>query len=115
MSAFSFNDIPEIMGVLLEKLNRVETLLENKQPKELKQDHWFDLDGLIEYDPEKRSKATFYGYVHRREIPHHKKGKKLLFLKSEIDEWLKKDRVFTSDEVVENAHLFLKKKGGNNE
>ena len=31
---------------------------------------------------------TIYGLVSRREIPHQKKGKRLYFLKSKIDEWL---------------------------
>lgn len=72
------------------------------------QDRWFDLDELTDYDPEKRTRATFYGYVHRKEIPFHKRGKKLYFLKSEIDEWLKAGRKKTVDEIEADA----KKEGG---
>ncbi|MDR1342763.1 MAG: helix-turn-helix domain-containing protein [Prevotellaceae bacterium] len=30
--------------------------------------------------------------TYQRSIPYHKKGKKLMFLKSEIDNWLKEGR-----------------------
>jgi len=73
-------------------------------------DQWFDLNELVTYDPEKRTKATFYGYVHHNEIPYHKRGKKLTFLKSEIDEWLKKGRKKTIDELNEDVSISLKSK-----
>ena len=85
----------------------------NEQP--INQDCWLNLDQLVEYDPEKRTKATFYGYIHRRSIPFHKRGKRLTFLQSEINEWLKQGRKLTISEIAENASLNIKhKKRGNN-
>ncbi|MFC2080372.1 helix-turn-helix domain-containing protein, partial [Bacteroidota bacterium] len=52
---------------------------------------------------EKRSKATFYGYIHNRSIPFHKRSKKLVFLKSEIDDWLKAGRRKTRSEIESEA------------
>lgn len=61
-------------------------------------DKWFTLNELVDYDPEKRAKQTFYGLVSRGAIPYHKRGKKLTFLKSEIDFWLRSaSRVSASD------------------
>jgi tmRNA-binding protein len=34
-------------------------------------------------------KLKVYAWIGQRSIPYHKKGKKLMFLKSEIDSWLK--------------------------
>ncbi len=77
-------------------------------------DQWFDLDGLIDYDPGRRSKATFYKLTGKREIPFYKPAKKLLFLKSEIDSWLKTSRKKTVEEISSEANTYLKKKGRRN-
>jgi hypothetical protein len=47
-------------------------------------------------------------------IPVHKGGKKLRFLKSEIDSWLKQGRKKTLAETASEAEAYLHKKGGNN-
>jgi len=74
---------------------------------------WLDLNELIEYDPEKRTKPTWYSKVSKGEVPFHKKGKKLYFLKSEIDEWLKSGKRKTNAEIDQEAEAYLsnKKKG----
>jgi site-specific DNA-methyltransferase (adenine-specific) len=46
-------------------------------------------DELCEYMPDRPTKATVYGWVHANKVPVHKGGKKLRFLKSEIDNWMK--------------------------
>jgi hypothetical protein len=52
--------------------------------------------------------------VHSGLIPVHKGGKKLRFLKSEIDNWIKQGRKKTLAETASEAESYLKKKGGNN-
>ena len=79
---------PEELQVLIEKsVKKVLTEL-----KELKQeetsDRWMNLNELCEYMPDRPSKATVYGWVNLGKIPVHKGGKKLRFLKSEIDNWM---------------------------
>lgn len=79
---------PEELQVLIEKsVKKVLTEL-----KELKQeetsDSWMNLNELCEYMPDRPSKATVYGWVSLGKIPVHKGGKKLRFLKSEIDNWM---------------------------
>jgi excisionase family DNA binding protein len=76
-------------------------------------DRWLDLNELIAFDPEKRSKSTIYAYVLRREIPFHKNGKKLLFLKSEIENWLLGGRKKTSSEITSDAIVALKQSKSN--
>lgn len=51
-------------------------------------DKWLSICDLIDYLPDKTARATIYGWVSQGLIPYHKYGKKLTFLKSEIDEWL---------------------------
>jgi hypothetical protein len=100
------------------RLNNIESLLldlkHNPKQKvvESDADRWLDLNELVAYDPEKRSKQTFYSYIGQRRIPFHKKSKKLLFLKSEIDFWLKQGRKTTMAENAANADKHLEKLGG---
>lgn len=98
------NEVSEIKRLLLEK--------SNEQPTE--PDCWFDLNELCQYHPDKPSKPTVYGWVNACTIPVHKGGKKLRFLKSEIDNWLKQGRKKTLAETASEAEAYLKKKGGCN-
>jgi predicted DNA-binding transcriptional regulator AlpA len=54
-----------------------------------------------------------YGWVNAGTIPVHKGGKKLRFLKSEINNWLKQGRKKTLAELASEADTYLsnKKKG----
>jgi len=84
----------------------------NEQPTET--DRWFDLNELCIYHPDKPSKPTVYGWVHSGLIPVHKGSKKLRFLKSEIDSWIKQGRKKTYAEIAIEAEQYLTKKGLNN-
>ena len=98
------NEVREIKKLLLD--------LSNEQPTET--DRWFDLNELCIYHPDKPSKPTVYGWVNAGAIPVHKGGKKLRFLKSEIDAWLRQGRKKTMAETASEADTYLKKKGGYN-
>ena len=77
-------------------------------------DRWFNVDELCRYLPDRPAKQTIYGKVSSNEIPHYKDSKKLRFLKSEIDQWLKQGRKKTSLELqtdIETAtDTFLSKR-----
>ncbi len=92
-------------------VKEAQTELQPQKSNQPNPDRWFDLNELVDYDPEKRSKPTFYNYVHKGTIPYHKRKKKLIFLKSEIDEWLKSGRVKTNAEIETDADDYLTKKG----
>ena len=115
MEQITFNTLPEAVAQLHRKLSHIENLLfQQSQSSKISEDRWFDLEELMAYDPEKRSKPTFYRYVQDQTIPFHKKGKKLTFLKSEIDLWLKEGRRKTIEEIETEAvdSLLSKKRGG---
>jgi excisionase family DNA binding protein len=98
------HEVGEIRRLLLERSNE-------QQPEP---DRWFDLNALCKYHPDKPSKPTVYGWVNAGTIPVHKGGKKLRFLKSEIDTWLRQGRKRTLAETANEADTYLKRKGGNN-
>jgi len=55
----------------------------------------------------KRSVATIYGYVHRREIPVTKRGGKLLFFRKDLLSWLNAGKRLTNEEISQAAHESL--------
>jgi len=113
-SELSFNDVPKAVAHLINKVERIETFLIAKQPQTQEGDHWLNLDDLCKYHPDHPAKPTVYGWIGQRSIPYHKKGKKLMFLKSEIDSWLKEGRRKTAAEIQAEAAQFItaNKKGG---
>lgn len=56
--------------------------------------------------------SSVYGFVHNKRIPYIKRGKRLIFEKSKIDEWLQGGRQRTIQEIEDNAcnNFFTSKK-----
>ena len=57
------------------------------------------------------AQQTLYGFTSQNKIPYIKKGKKLYFIKEELDKWLKNDDVY----ITNSLEIIPKKKGGNND
>jgi excisionase family DNA binding protein len=55
---------------------------------------------------------TIYGFTSNQTIPFIKKGKKLYFKRSDLDNWLQEGRKKTKEEII--AGINLKEKGGKN-
>lgn len=104
---------PEFQELIESSLQKILTSKAREPQPETNQ--WFDLSELCEYHPDKPSKPTVYGWISQNKIPHHKGAKKLRFLKSEIDTWLKQGRKQTLAEIQQETDNYLsQKKGGRN-
>ncbi len=110
----SFNDMPKALAYLIDKVDKLETLLSVQTTAKVEpSDRWFNLQELCEYLPDRPARQTVYGWIGQHTVPYHKKGKKLQFLKSEIDAWLKSDKRKTAAELHAEAVRFVNsKKGG---
>ena len=110
----SFNDMPQALAYLINKVDKLETLLSNQKPITVEpSDRWLNLEELCQYLPDRPAKQTVYGWIGQHAIPYHKKGKKLQFLKSEIDNWLKTDKRKTAAELHAEALQYVNsRKGG---
>ncbi len=113
MNNVTFDNLPQAVSEIHDKLFQIEQILSvQKGDQNLKVDEWFNLNQLCIYHPDKPSKPTVYGWVNGGKIPVHKGGKKLRFLKSEIDTWLKQGRKKTLAETANEAEQYLKNKKG---
>lgn len=77
-------------------------------------DRWMTIKELVDYLPGKPAIQTIYHKVAEREIPHVKEMGKLMFRKSEIDEWLKNKKRKTVAEVYADAGSNLKPRRNKN-
>ncbi len=107
----TFEQLPEAVTMLTNEVSEMKRLLLNKQEQSSTEqpEQWLDLNELIKYDPEKRTKPTWYSKISKGEVPYHKKGKKLYFLKSEIDAWLRTGKCKSNAEIEAEARTYLLK------
>lgn len=100
----TFDQLPEVVSSLVDEVRGLKDLILNGQySKEPVKDEWFDVDGLCAYHPDKPAKKTVYDWVTLRRVPYHKDGKRLRFLKSEIDAWLAGGYHQTDEEMQATA------------
>ena len=109
MEKISFDNLPQAVSSLYEKLTNIENLLLN-QTNQHESDQLLtikDASSLLHL-----SVPTIYGYVSRNEIPFSKRhnSKRLWFSKKELIEWLSQGRNKTNSEIISEAHTYLKKK-----
>lgn len=53
------------------------------------------------------SKPTVYGYTCKRKIPFYKPSHRVLFLKSELIEWMQQFRVKTTEDIDREATKYI--------
>lgn len=99
----TFEKLPEAVSFLIGEVMELRKALSVKQESVIIPDKWMGIDELKEYLPDDPAKATIYGWVSKREIPYHKGGKKLRFLKSEIDQWLSTGKRKSESELQTEA------------
>jgi len=107
--SITFEQLPQAVNNLTKEVSELKRLLIKRQEKPIEdqQDVWLDLNELVAYDPEKRTKATWYSKISKGEVPYHKRFKKIYFLKSEIDEWLKAGKRKSNAEIEAEAYALM--------
>jgi excisionase family DNA binding protein len=101
MHQITFNDIPEILQKLYEKIESIENQL--IFPQQQDKDSLLTIEELCDYLPGRPAKQTVYGWVNNRIIEFERHGKRLYFRKSVIDAWLKNGRQKKNREIQTNA------------
>ncbi|MCD8287777.1 MAG: helix-turn-helix domain-containing protein [Porphyromonadaceae bacterium] len=108
----TFEDLPKAMSWMIDKLNsldaKIDSLSSVTQTEEA--DRWMNLKELREYLPSHPAEQTVYGWTSCHLIPYHKRGKSIMFLKSEIDSWLHDDKLKSQKELEDEAIRFVNAK-----
>lgn len=93
------NEVTQLRATLQEVLDRIKDIQFYQWHGN---DHWLSIDDLCEYIPSHPAKQTVYGWLCRYDISAYRipgMSKNMMFLQSEIDEWLLKNRVNTSKSI----------------
>lgn len=98
MEQFGFEKLPEVVGKLFEKVERIEQMLEQLCPQQTGGDELLNIQEAAAYL--KVSVQSIYARVNRLEIPVMKPGKRLYFSKAELREWVGRSRRKTAGELI---------------
>jgi predicted DNA-binding transcriptional regulator AlpA len=109
MNVITFEGLPAAVTELLTRIGNIEKILTEPKAKE-NVDEFLDIIETSKYI--KKAVPTIYGMVQQKEIPVCKRGKRLYFLKAELDNWIKGGRKKTIVEIQNEAeqHLVITKK-----
>jgi excisionase family DNA binding protein len=95
------------MDEILKRLDKIERLLESQN---LVQKDVFNFNETSEYL--ELSHSHLYKLTSTRQIPHFcPQGKKLYFNRQELDAWLQRNRLTTTEEIEKEATDYIIKKG----
>ena len=103
----TFEQLPHQVARLSGEINEIKKLLLQKEPSQ-------NLDRLLNVEECAQLLSicvpTLYSYTQNNKIPYSKKGKRLMFLKSEILDWVKSGRVKTVSEIEDETETYLSSK-----
>ena len=94
--------------IIIEKLNSIETLLKSMNRVEngnVTVTEILNVDEAAKYLSS--TKSYIYKQTSQNEIPHYKRGKKIYFKRSELDDWITKNRIWTKDEIEQKATDYI--------
>ena len=110
----TFDMIPMLMANLLEdnkilsaKLDDISKKISavNKNSKD--DDRRMDVTEAQKYIPGHPAVQTIYGWTSNNMIPYHKVGKRIYFVKSELDAWLLKEGHKSQDDLRREAEEYV--------
>ena len=113
----TFDMIPLMMANLLEdnrilaaKIDGLEKKINLSIPKKKDDDNErMDVAAAQKYIPGHPAIQTIYGWTSSGNIPYHKIGKRIYFVKSELDEWLSRDQHKSEDDLCKEAEEYVKR------
>ncbi|MES2807322.1 MAG: helix-turn-helix domain-containing protein [Bacteroidota bacterium] len=108
METITFDQLPNAVSLLLEKVSHLEKLLSEKENSPKDTEKSIDITQAAKFL--NMAVQTLYGKVSRKEIPVNKQGKHLHFYISELEDWLRQGRKRTIQEITENVKLPSRKK-----
>lgn len=102
-----FEELPNAVTLILQKVSRLESLLKQKQDNTTAeaQENILNIQEAANFL--NLSVPTIYSKVSRGELPFMKRGKRLYFSSTELMDYLKKGRQKTRNEIEQEAENHL--------
>ena len=111
----TFDMIPILMANLLEDNKLLSQKLDAINKKisasvgniNKDEDRRMDVSEAQKYIPGHPAVQTIYGWTSNNLIPYHKVGKRIYFIKSELDAWLLKEGHKSQDDLLREAEEYV--------
>ena len=100
-NTLTFDQLPEAISKIQDKLDNIELLLLQQQEQPREQDEIMPVTKAAIFL--NLAVPTVYSKVCRKELPVNKRGKRLYFYRSELTEWIKSGRKKTAEEIRDDA------------
>lgn len=116
----TFDMIPMLMANLLEdnkilsaKIDALNKKINMSLPANKKGDdnERMDVTEAQKYIPSHPAVQTIYGWTSNGQIPYHKIGKRIYFVKSELDDWLSNGKHKSDGDLRKEAEEYVKRHG----
>lgn len=107
----SFENLPQAVSLLIEKVDLLEQLLKSQQNISAPSDRPMSISEAAKFI--NLSVPTLYGLVSKRTIPFSKMGKRLYFSEAELTSWIKTGRKQTCIEMTSQSAIVLMNKKSN--
>ncbi len=100
MEKINFENLPQAVSLLIEKVDTLEQLLKSQQTiiSQAPSDKPMSISEAAKFV--NLTVPTLYGFVSKRTIPFSKVGKRLYFSETELTSWIQNGRQKTCDELV---------------
>ena len=100
MEKVNFENLPQAVSLLLEKVDSLELLLKSQQTiiSQAPSDRPMSITEAAKFV--NLTVPTLYGFVSKRTIPFSKVGKRLYFSETELTSWIQSGRKQTRDELI---------------
>ena len=110
----TFEMLPTLMLNLIEdnkvlsaKLDAINRKLSASMGNNKDEDERMDVTEAQKYIPSHPAVQTIYGWTSNNMIPYHKVGKRIYFLKSELDAWLSKEQHKSQEDLRKEAEEYV--------
>ncbi|MBE0661391.1 MAG: helix-turn-helix domain-containing protein [Bacteroidales bacterium] len=103
MKTISFNNLPEAVGLLIEKIDRLERILSEQttQSPSVAQPELMTVPQAAKFL--NLAVPTVYSMVSRGEFPYMKRSKRLYFSKDDLMNYVREGRQQTNAEIMDSA------------
>lgn len=106
---FTFEQLPEAVGLLHEKVDDLKQLVAALMaPDHSPQERFLGIEGAAEFLH--LAVPTVYDKVQKREIPFYKQSKRLYFLERDLQAYLESGRRRTNAEISAEADTYISRK-----
>ena len=106
--------IPMLMANLLEdnkilsaKIDAINRKISASVGNSKDDDQRMDVTEAQKYIPGHPAVQTIYGWTSNNMIPYHKVGKRIYFVKSELDAWLSKEQHKSQEDLRKEAEEYV--------